>query len=92
LTCFADVIDEKKLEEQANLLKDWKRDATTLHASSLPSGTKRFSGEGYEGYAVPANIPDPVEEKDLIPVAEMNSMAQVRKTLLLFSLLLSWIT
>jgi hypothetical protein len=72
-------IDEKKLDEQANMFKDWKRGGDgEVRRSGLPEGAVRTVVEGvYEQVMIPPEIPDPLDVANRLPVSHFSEMAQL---------------
>lgn len=71
------VIDQDKLEEQANLLKDWKKDYSSGRAGGLPEGAVRTQHKGYEEVFIPAPKQKPIEPGSLIKISELEDYAQL---------------
>lgn len=74
-------IDEAKLDEQANLLRNWKKDTATgpKGKGGLPPGAVQtyHKDKGYTEVYVPPVIPPPLEESELVPVTELDDFAQL---------------
>lgn len=71
-------IDEEKLDQQANLLKDWKKDFTPgARGICLPPNAKKSEYKMHTEVFVPAAIPKPVEESELVPISTLEEYAQL---------------
>lgn len=73
-------LNEVLLEDQANLLTEWRMDASEASKkqimSQLPAGSQRKEFKSYIEVHVPPHVPKPLDEQNLIPIMRLDEFAR----------------